>query len=227
MAEVLGMTAKTDRPLWRGRTNVSYVVQQQVEFAEKLRTGGNRGRQFIVSQGSFQAGGGDLNSAGTHDRDGCIDIQWTGDPDDIRALRRAGLWAWHRTPAQGPWPEHIHCVSLFVSRAQMSSAAQKQLDDAKARPPMNGLAGHVTPDDGPLLKVEFTWPMKPPTQNITRALNASDRTTRREALTAVSKHGSASAKRAAVKYLAAIKAVEAAEKQIESARKALEKAEVK
>lgn len=217
---------KNDRPLWRGRTNVSYVMQQQVEFAEKLRTGPGKGKQFQITQGGFQGGSGDPKSAGTHDKDGCIDIHWSGWDEDIVALRKAGLWAYHRTPAQGPWPDHIHCISLFVARSAMSPAAQGQYDDAKARPPRSGLKGHG-PDDGPLVDVLFKWPLPKPTPNITTALKARTREKRIAALKQIVQHGNAASKKAAQNWLDAIQAAIAAEKKAATAKASLIKQEVK
>lgn len=52
-------------------------------------------------------------SAGTHDGDGCLDVEVVGLSwgDGQTALRGLGWAAWHRTPAQG-FEDHIHMVSL-------------------------------------------------------------------------------------------------------------------
>ena len=72
----------------------------------------------------------------------------------VKALRKVGFAAWHRTPDQFPAedhvPEHIHAVSLFDTNLSDDAAGQKAgyLDD----PPRNGLVGGAL-DDGPKVPV--------------------------------------------------------------------------
>lgn len=143
------------RPLWRGRTNVDAITIAAIELAETMRP--TPGEQFVITQGSYQAGAGDPNSAGTHDKGGVVDAHWSGDNRDVLALRKAGFAAWHRTPAQGPWPDHIHCV-LVGHPLLAASAADQVVDYLGGR---NGLVGHG-PDDGPRLDPipVFHWPPK-------------------------------------------------------------------
>lgn len=141
------------RPLWRGRTNVDQITIAAIEYAETLRR--NAGTEFTITQGSYQAGSGDPNSAGTHDLGGVVDIRWTGDDHDVWALRAAGFAAWHRTPAQGPWPDHIHAV--LVGHPYLAPLAAQQVE--AYRDGRNGLANNG-PDDGPRITPipVFDWP---------------------------------------------------------------------
>src|SRR5690606_34121913 len=81
----------------------------------KLRLAEKRlGHTFTIVQGSWRAGDGATASAGTHDRGGVLDLRtWnlgTITPwQALVALRKAGLIAWYRTPAQGFDP-HIHAI---------------------------------------------------------------------------------------------------------------------
>lgn len=141
------------RPLWRGRTNVDALTVAAIEHAERIG-----GHEFVVTQGSYQAGAGDPNSAGTHDRGGVVDLRWCGHAGCILALRKAGMFAWHRTPAQGPWPDHIH-AGVMGHPLLASGAALQQASYQAGR---NGLAGNG-PDDGPRLS-PIPRPVWPPHQ---------------------------------------------------------------
>lgn len=137
-----------DRPLWRGRTNVDAWTIAAIEYAEELA-----GHEFVITQGSYNSSVS--QSGGTHDGGGVVDIRWTGDVGDVRALRMAGFAAWHRTPAQGDWVDHVHAV--LVGHGRLSAAAAAQVDDYRAG--RNGLASHG-PDDGPRLDPipVYRWP---------------------------------------------------------------------
>lgn len=147
--------ARLTRPSWRGRTNVDALTIAALARAEKIG-----GHEFVVTQGSYQSGGGDVNSAGTHDRGGVVDLRWCGHRDCILALRRAGFAAWHRTPKQGPWPDHIHAV--VIDHPRLAASAARQV--ASYRAGRNGLASNG-PDDGPrpaeLDGPTFPYPPKP------------------------------------------------------------------
>ena len=138
------------RPSWRGRTNVDAITIAAIEQAEKYA-----GHTFTITQGSYQGGAGDPLSAGTHDMGGVVDIRWTGDPRDVLTLRKAGFAAWHRTPAQGPWPDHIHAV--LIGHPLLAPAAARQVESYLRG--MNGLK-YERPDDGPRLSPipRFTYP---------------------------------------------------------------------
>ena len=144
---------KLARPAWRGRTNVDALTIACIEHAESIG-----GHQFTVTQGSYQSGSGDPNSAGTHDLGGVVDLRWCGHTNCIRALRLAGMAAWHRTPAQGPWPDHIHAV--VVSHPRLAMSAERQVNAYLTR--RNGLASNGD-DDGPWLTPipEPVWPWPP------------------------------------------------------------------
>lgn len=143
------------RPVWRGRTNVDQITAAAVEYAETLRR--HPGAQFICTQGSYQGGNGDPLSAGTHDLGGVVDLRWTGDDHDVWALRAAGFAAWHRTPAMGPWPDHIHAV--LIGHPYLAASAQRQVESYRAG--RNGLANNG-PDDGPRIDPipTFHWPQE-------------------------------------------------------------------
>ena len=127
------------RPRWRGRTNVDRMTIDAIEEAEHAG-----GHPFIVTQGSYQRGHGDENSAGTHDGGGAVDLRWCGHRRCIAALRGAGFAAWHRTPRQGPWPHHVHAV--LIGHPLLARSAHNQVVDYQEG--RNGLASNG-PDDGP------------------------------------------------------------------------------
>ena len=142
------------RPTWRGRTNVDALTIACIEHAEEIG-----GHEFTVTQGSYQSGGGDPLSAGTHDLGGVVDLRWCGHGYCILALRQAGMAAWHRTPAQGPWPDHIHAV--VIGHPDLADSALRQVGaylDGR-----NGLANNG-PDDGPrpnpIARPVWPWPQE-------------------------------------------------------------------
>ena len=154
------------RPQWRGRGNVDALTIACIEHAEHIG-----GHQFVVTQGSYQGGHGDINSAATHDGGGVVDLRWCGHVGCIRALRRAGMAAWHRTPAQGPWPDHIHAVVIGHPRLA-PSAARQVVAYIEGR---NGLAASG-PDDGPRLPqiARPVWPY-PPEDDMSKYADQLDR----------------------------------------------------
>lgn len=86
------------------------------------------GSTLVLSQGSYNAGGV-AQSAGTHDGGGALDVIVRGWSTAritrlVHALRKAGFAAWHRTPDQGNWPEHVHAILL--GNAKASSGAKLQ-----------------------------------------------------------------------------------------------------
>jgi hypothetical protein len=145
---------KLVRPLWRGRTNVDALTIACIEHAESIA-----GHQFSVTQGSYQDGAGDANSAGTHDLGGVVDLSWCGHRECIRALRQAGMAAWHRTPAQGPWVDHVHAVVLGHPLLAVS-AHRQVIAYINGR---NGLKNDGA-DDGPRLDLiprpVWPWPQE-------------------------------------------------------------------
>ncbi len=142
------------RPEWRGRTNVDALTIACVEHAEQIG-----GHEHIVTQGSYQGGGGDPLSAGTHEAGGAVDLAWCGHDRCLRALREAGMAAWHRTPAQGSWPHHVHAV--VIGHPDLAPSAAEQV--AAYLSGRNGLASNG-PDDGPRLnpipRPVWPWPQE-------------------------------------------------------------------
>lgn len=109
-----------------------------------------------ITQGCYNAGGV-AASAGTHDGGGALDIRAKTLSDAqiaeaVLKLRHVGFAAWHRTPAQGKWVEHIHCIA--VGCPDLSSGAAHQVTAYKAG--RNGLANNRA-DDGPRTYVSWTW----------------------------------------------------------------------
>ena len=166
------MLNRLARPTWRFRTNVDALTIECLEHAERIA-----GHQFIVTQGSYQGGRGDVNSAGTHDRGGVVDLRWCGHDRCILALRMAGMSAsWHRTPDQGPWPHHIHAV--VRDHPDQAPSADRQTASVLAGG--NGLANGGA-DDGPRLD-PFPFPVWPPVnheaalrERITKAVQSAKR----------------------------------------------------
>lgn len=144
------MTDALARPYWRGRTNVDAMTIAALEYAESIA-----GHEFVVTQGSYQSTV--AASAGTHDGGGAVDLRWTGDGSDVLALRKAGFAAWHRWPAQGPWPDHVHAV--LIGHPALAPSAARQVESYRAG--RNGLASNAA-DDGPRLNPipTFAWPPK-------------------------------------------------------------------
>jgi hypothetical protein len=151
---------RLERPLWRGRRNVDALTIACIENAESIvrRLVPSVAHAFVVTQGSYQDGHGDINSAGTHDGGGVVDIRWCGHPVCLRALRLAGMFAWHRTSAQGPWVHHIHAG--VIDHPLLAMGARKQQASYFAR--RNGLANNGA-DDGPRLAPipSPVWPWPP------------------------------------------------------------------
>ena len=142
------------RPSWRGRTNVDALTIAAIERAEKIG-----GHEFVVTQGSYQSTV--AASAGTHDGGGAVDLRWCGHLACIRALRVAGFAAWHRTPRQGPWPDHVHAI--VVGHPALSASAASQV--VAYRRGRNGLVSNGV-DDGPSVPIAppiFPWPPVPKT----------------------------------------------------------------
>lgn len=102
--------------------------------AEKLL-----GYQLHLIQGSYNSGVS--ASAGTHDGGGAMDVWGKGTAHwgtEIAVLRRVGFAAWGRTPSQGPWGYHEHCIA--IGDPELSSGARAQVVDYfNGR---NGLAGN-------------------------------------------------------------------------------------
>jgi hypothetical protein len=89
-------------------------------------------------------------SAGTHSKKGVVDVSTrplnSSTPHAyliVKTLRKYGFAAWHRTPSQGPWGEHIHAVDCG---GDIADGARWQVEEYRAG--RNGLASRGL-DDGP------------------------------------------------------------------------------
>lgn len=90
--------------------------------AEKLL-----GYKLTVIQGSYNAGGV-AASAGTHDGGGALDVWGKGTAHwgtEVAVLRRVGFAAWGRSPSQGPWGYHMHCIA--INDSELSRGARNQV----------------------------------------------------------------------------------------------------
>jgi hypothetical protein len=110
---------------------------------------------LTITQGSYNNSVG--ASAGTHSGGGALDLRAKDltsaqRKEAVNILRKVGFAAWLRTPSQGDWPYHIHCVAVGCS--DLSSAAERQVNAYKAG--RNGLASNRS-DDGPRTWVGWTW----------------------------------------------------------------------
>lgn len=97
------------------------------------------GYPLTITQGCYNPGGVGA-SAGTHDGGGVVDLAPYDWENKVRVLRDLGWAAWHRVPAEGPWPEHIHAV--MIDHGTLSPAAAAQVNDERIgyRYGRNGLA---------------------------------------------------------------------------------------
>lgn len=147
------------RPLWRGRTNVDALTIACIEHAERIVADEHPdiAHEFVVTQGSYQGEGGDPDSGTTHRLGGGVDLRWCGHWVCYLALRRAGMFIWHRDPSQGDWPDHYHGAPLDHPYMDARLAAQQvsYLDGG------NGLGGV---DDGPRLN-PIPRPVWPPQED--------------------------------------------------------------
>ena len=107
------------RPLWRGRTNVDALTIATIEHAEHLGA-----HEFDVIKGSYQPPEEHNPSGHTHDGGGVVDLAWCGHDVCVGNLRRAGMFAWHRTPEQGDWDHHVHAGVLDHALLHPDAAAQ-------------------------------------------------------------------------------------------------------
>ena len=123
----------------------------RMKMAAANRLGGCR---FVVSQGSYIAGGVDA-SAGTHDGGGAVDLDVTrgcgARPRAVRALRLVGFAAWFRPTIPGLWSKHIHAIA--VNDTDLSSGAAAQVSEYYRG--YDGLSGDGL-DRGPKVK-KTTW----------------------------------------------------------------------
>jgi hypothetical protein len=116
------------------------------------------GYPLTIVQGSYNAGGV-AASGGTHDGGGVVDLVAFDAARKVKVLRSLGFAAWHRTPAQGPWNEHIHAV--LIGNEKLSRSARDQV--AAYLSGRNGLRNGAA-DDGPRQYVDRRWTWPRPTR---------------------------------------------------------------
>lgn len=151
------------RPLWRGRTNVDAFTIACIEHAEQIVRDERPdiAHPFVVTQGGYQIENPNREPASgtTHLLGGGTDFHWCGHQFCLLAKRRAGMFIWHRTPAQGPWPDHEHGAPIGHPFMDPALKAQQVAYFARG----NGLGG---PDDGPRLNPipdpVWPWPEEDP-----------------------------------------------------------------
>lgn len=126
-----------------------------IRTAEMIKRAEARlGYDLRIVQGSYNAGV-IAASAGTHDGGGAVDFSTSNIPnikEAVRQLRLSGFAAWHRTPAQGPWTDHIHAIA--IGDDELSSGARFQVWEYYAG--RNGLASRGA-DDGPRVDPIPVW----------------------------------------------------------------------
>lgn len=146
------------RPAWRGRTNVDALTIAALEAAEA-----KAGHEFVVTQGSYQNGGGDPKSAGTHDGGGVLDLRWCGHEACLRHLAEAGFVPFLRTPPAFDF--HVHAVVVGHPALAASAAAQV----AERRRGGDGLKGDAPYSHPGLPVVAPVWPPVKPKNIVQKA----------------------------------------------------------
>lgn len=116
-------------------------------------------------------------SAGTHGF-GVADLAPYDWEHKLRVIKDLGAFAWHREEIDGLWPEHLH-FGIRNHPGLSPSAKRQQIDYDKRPIPIDGLAGHTTPDRSyhPDPPVQFRFPVKtkptpPPVTHVTKARDA-------------------------------------------------------
>lgn len=122
-----------DRVTFRGRLMDNKTMYGLMVAERRL------GYELTVTQGCYNAGKVP-QSAGTHDAGGVVDLAPYDWENKVRVLRDLGWAAWHRTPSEGPWVEHIHAV--MIDHGNLAPAASDQVNspDKGYRYGKNGLA---------------------------------------------------------------------------------------
>lgn len=119
--------SRLERPLWRGRTNVDAYTIACIEHAEQIvrDEAPKIAHPFDVTQGGYQGTAGDPDSGTTHRLGGGTDIDYCGHAVCYSALRRAGMFIWHRDPSQGDWNDHFHGAPIGHPFMDARLAAQE------------------------------------------------------------------------------------------------------
>lgn len=118
--------------IFRGKRLDRMTAQAILQMEDKL------GYQLTVIQGSYN-GGGVSASAGTHDGGGAVDLAPYDWKNKVRVGREIGFAMWHRSPSEGPWPEHVH--GILQGNARVSRGAANQI--ALYRMGRNGLVSNL------------------------------------------------------------------------------------
>ncbi len=159
----MGADPRLARPAWRGRTNVDAYTIACIEHAEQIvrDEAPQIAHLFDVTQGSYQGDAGDPDSGTTHRLGGGVDLGWCGHPVCYSALRRAGMFIWHRDPSQGDWADHFHGAPIGHPFMDFRLAAQETSYFAGG----DGLVGR---DTGPRFTPipQPVWPY-PPEDDVT------------------------------------------------------------
>lgn len=136
----------------RGGHTLDYMTSEALDVVEHLLN--YRAGSLTIVQGSYHTGV--VASGGTHDGGGAVDLTAQDWERKVLALRQVGFAAWHRTPEQGPWQEHVHAV--LIGNEKLSAAAQLQVRAYLHG--RNGLANNG-PDDGPRQFVDRRFELMP------------------------------------------------------------------
>lgn len=137
-----------ERVTFHGKTVDRWTMAALLEAERQL------GYELTIVQGSYN--NSVSASAGTHVGGGVVDLAPWDWKNKVRVLRELGFAAWHRTPSQGPWGEHVHAV--LIGNTSAAASALRQVEAYKQG--RNGLA-NSGPDDGPKTPIH-SFPYTPP-----------------------------------------------------------------
>jgi hypothetical protein len=84
------------------------------------------GKYFPVIQGGFRPR---TSYSGSSHAGDAVDTVWNS--GRLAAMHRAGVYAWHRTPSQGPWGHHIHGIPKPGHGYPAGSGKWQQSDAAR------------------------------------------------------------------------------------------------
>ena len=156
--------ARRGRPLPRARSLRADPLRGHDQEGRRLedprgpRGGGASPRLHAHRRRRARYNNGRVPASGpTHDGGGVVDLLAEDWKRKVRVLRSIGFAAWHRTPDQGPWPEHIHAVLIDHGRLDPSAARQVDCVPPGTQRPRERRPGHVLapgPDPGVPLPAE-------------------------------------------------------------------------
>lgn len=124
-------------------TRTGQVIDELTNYALYAveRRLGYVGGSLTVIQGSYKAGDGAPQSAGTHDGGGVVDLTEADHVAKVHALRAVGFAAWHRPEnwdGRGGMG-HIHAV--LIGNVKLAPEAKAQVEAYRAH--RNGLADNA------------------------------------------------------------------------------------